>query len=960
MPGAVDLLVTEQARKEVREATQEMLNLDLQIIKVANDINKFVGKPLTNPIPSDLPKRARESSKFVSDLNAANKEAERIAGNLARAKAKLTAAESKNAKELSRLRLETQLVNKALRDESILSSKLVGAYQKLNVRRRQAAETLRNLVASEKSSNKEIRKAQREFDRYDRRVKKADRATRNFSRNVGNYESAFGKATFALRTFVGALGIYSGIEIARQVFEQVKELNGLELALNQVTETSDAFANAQSFIGKVAEESGADIFELTRGYTKFLASAKTTTLTLEQTNNIFRQTAKAAGVLGLSTDDTVGAFRALEQIMSKGKVQAEEIRGQLGERLPGAFQILAKSMGLTTAELSKQLELGNVLSDEVLPGFARELEKTYSLDLVNRVETLAAAQTRLGNAWKTFLSNVEGGEGAISRVFKGIFETVTKAIQFLDDFNKTAEETNEIFDKGLKEKSLTKEIDEIKLKSLETGKTMREVASNDFFQYNQAVSKSKDRIQDLKQQQSELKEVIGDSSGLRIQKAQLEKINGELRDEEKNLAIKQGKLDAVNKLVRNNTKELVENIKESENFNSELDINNSFLNGSIAFYKAKIAEQKSLRDSTALTTIEIAEFDKAIAELEFRLKLLRDPESLKLSLNTERLNTSLPGLETPSQDIIASELQKIAGEFDKLDERAKASTDTQKELFTNLFSTFSNYYGLDLEAFTNLLSGKENSAVDYANTLKSISSSILEGQLIRFDNEQEANRVKLDTILNDDNVSEEQKQAAQQKFDEEEKKLRVKQAKAQRTATLIQIGVDTAASIVTALAPPPLGAGPILGPGLIPFIAGLGAAQAAFVASQPLPKFKDGVTNFKGGPAIVNDASGSNYREIIGTPDGKLFSPKKRNTLVDLPKGSNVFTAKNSMEFLKSNFVNNESLQQSQINRWIMQKVANPIISSEGIRNEIKTGIKEGFKGIKIPQSKYPDNYSQY
>ena len=41
--------------------------------------------------------------------------------------------------------------------------------------------------------------------------------------------------------------------------------------------------------------------------------------------------------MGLSADQTSGVLLALQQMISKGTVQAEELRGQLGERLPGAL-----------------------------------------------------------------------------------------------------------------------------------------------------------------------------------------------------------------------------------------------------------------------------------------------------------------------------------------------------------------------------------------------------------------------------------------------------------------------------------------------------------------------------------------------------------------------------------------------------------------------------------------------
>ncbi|EOA2285100.1 phage tail tape measure protein [Listeria monocytogenes] len=49
-----------------------------------------------------------------------------------------------------------------------------------------------------------------------------------------------------------------------------------------------------------------------------------------------------------------------------------------------------------------------------------------------------------------------------------------------------------------------------------------------------------------------------------------------------------------------------------------------------------------------------------------------------------------------------------------------------------------------------------------------------------------------------------------------------------------------------------------------------------------------GTNNHKGGPALVNDANGSNYEEMITTPDGNSFVPKGRNVLLNLPRGTEV------------------------------------------------------------------------
>ncbi|HGX1685934.1 TPA: phage tail tape measure protein [Listeria innocua] len=52
--------------------------------------------------------------------------------------------------------------------------------------------------------------------------------------------------------------------------------------------------------------------------------------------------------------------------------------------------------------------------------------------------------------------------------------------------------------------------------------------------------------------------------------------------------------------------------------------------------------------------------------------------------------------------------------------------------------------------------------------------------------------------------------------------------------------------------------------------------------------YAKGTNNHSGGLALVNDAKGSNYEEMITTPDGNSFVPKGRNVLLDLPRGTEV------------------------------------------------------------------------
>lgn len=323
-------------------------------------------------------------------------------------------------------RVELETTNRALKQQAREQLGLVDAYEKLNQQRNNAQRNLANLLAGEKATNAEVRKAQNEFDRLEGKIKKVDTATNNYTKNIGNYKSGAQALTSTLRDLISALGVVGGITafvgIAKNIFDVTKELNSMNIALRTVTNGEADFIKQKQFLTEIAERNGLEIKSLTKTYTQFYIAAKDK-LSGKEIQSIFDKVSKSASLMGLSVEQQEGAFLALQQMMSKGKVQAEELRGQLGERLPGAFGIMAKSMGVTTAQLDKMLKDGKVIASEVLPKFAEELEKTYGADKVKKIESIQAAQNRLSNAWVKFIEDNTGD----------LNQRLAKAIGFVAD-----------------------------------------------------------------------------------------------------------------------------------------------------------------------------------------------------------------------------------------------------------------------------------------------------------------------------------------------------------------------------------------------------------------------------------------------------------------------------------------------------------------------------------------------
>ncbi|WP_324008928.1 tape measure protein, partial [Parvimonas sp. D9] len=212
--------------------------------------------------------------------------------------------------------------------------------------------------------------------------------------------------------------------VSSKVIDTTIQIQKAEKALTAITRSSAAAGVEIDFVRHVANNSGQVFTSLTDTYSRFLASANSSGQILNETHRQFATVSQAAGILGLSVEDTQGVFRAMEQMLSKGTVQAEELRGQLGDRLPGAFAIGAQAMGVTTQKLGDLMKKGEVLSADFLPKFTSQLAKVFNVDITKPVEGIVAAQNRLKNAMDQFYLSVDKSSG-VTKIYQVVLEGFT-------------------------------------------------------------------------------------------------------------------------------------------------------------------------------------------------------------------------------------------------------------------------------------------------------------------------------------------------------------------------------------------------------------------------------------------------------------------------------------------------------------------------------------------------------
>lgn len=288
-------------------------------------------------------------------------------------------------------------------------------------------------------------KVEQAMGRVDSGARKAGQGLRTIdgnetARELGQAASAaakLGGALSALSAGGAVLALRAVVGEAREMFTELyaasAQLERFKIGLNFAT--GGAGAGELQYLRNVTKELGLEFAGTAQAYMGFQAAAKGTALEGQKAKDVFESIAKASAVMGLSTDQSSGALLALQQMISKGTVQAEELRGQLGERLPGAFQVAAKAMGVTTAELGKMLEQGQVVADDFLPKFAEALNKHLGQAAEDAANRLDAATNRYASAMDRMKANL--GDAGVSKFWAGQVNILTDA---MDDVSRSMEQ----------------------------------------------------------------------------------------------------------------------------------------------------------------------------------------------------------------------------------------------------------------------------------------------------------------------------------------------------------------------------------------------------------------------------------------------------------------------------------------------------------------------------------------
>lgn len=250
---------------------------------------------------------------------------------------------------------------------------------------------------------------------------RAQRALRSVNGTVSRLEGSMLGLKNLSSTFLGPGAIIGAGLLAKNSLDAAKNFDSISRSIDFATKGlgDEAISRVRAINNEfgLANESGLEGFKTLSG------SVRGLNYSLDQTTDIYESVGMAARAMGVSADNQRGIFLALSQVASKGTVQAEELRGQIGERLPGAFGIAAKAMGVTEQQLGKMMEKGELMAKDFLPKFAKALRKDFGDAATDAASSPTAT-------WQRFLNMLE-----MAQIWLGqkLLPTVTGFMQKMMD-----------------------------------------------------------------------------------------------------------------------------------------------------------------------------------------------------------------------------------------------------------------------------------------------------------------------------------------------------------------------------------------------------------------------------------------------------------------------------------------------------------------------------------------------
>jgi tape measure domain-containing protein len=636
-------------------------------------------------------------------------------------------------------------------------------------------------------------------------MNKLGNATDKTKKEVSGLDQALGKVGNMLE---GAFSLDSIIAFGKQVFTLTGQVQSLTIRMNELMGSQSAGTQQMNSLRELSDKLGMSFKTVSNEFVSFVGAAKASGMEVGKAEKIFRSMTIAIAGSGASSEATTRAMTALTQMIGKNKISAEELRGQLGEALPQSFGIMAKALGVTTQQLDKMMASGQLMADEVLPKFAKEMEKSFGPNAQTMAEGMQGNMARLQNAWEGYMTSL--GERFYGSA--GGAQVLTDMLNWWTQINLTQEQY--IRNESARLADASAEIG-VAEKLLETQRERKKTSEE-----IQATFK---RLQADEMAYAKERKALGDTEGYTMAVKTAFAYSEIVKSMDVEIAKKKEVIPLTNAQIKQIEKERLERAR----LKREMD--------------------KALKDIFTVDFTKKVEDPNLIGPPKPDDKYFKDAQDRRTKDEQDRLKEMRKW-----QGIFETEQGKaFQSELSELDQQYQAKLIKDEEYLVAL-SALRKKYGIeDKKNINNFESDILTTKAKKEQLKKDI---VIEAATGTVDTLMAYKQKELDGEAEMVAKQREQGLISQEQYDQQLRAIKRKQAIADRINAIANIAIGTAVQVATN--PPPLA----------PFLIAMGAIQAGIVLAQPLPYNK----GTKRVPMMRGAVRGRDSVHAILTPDERV------------------------------------------------------------------------------------------
>lgn len=268
----------------------------------------------------------------------------------------------------------------------------------------------------------ESQQAAKQFDVLEKSVSEANEKlseTEKVSGKVGigvdGLKAAFGLLAGAM----AAIGVGLGV---KELIEAADQYTTLSAKIKIATDNGGDFASAMTAVQNVAIATNSSLESTAGLFVKINDVGQTLGLTQQQVLQVTETINKAMQLGGSSAQASEAAVTQLTQALQSGVLRGDEFNSIM-EQAPAISKLLAKELGVTTGELRKMAEAGELSSERVIKAFQNQ-SALVSAEYDKIPLTVSGALQKIQTAWLITVGELDNQAGNASGIIAQVLSSL--------------------------------------------------------------------------------------------------------------------------------------------------------------------------------------------------------------------------------------------------------------------------------------------------------------------------------------------------------------------------------------------------------------------------------------------------------------------------------------------------------------------------------------------------------